>query len=197
MYLSSPARYVALMIVSLVASAVLDRPSLAEETVRIGKSVPQAFGFVPLDVGSRFGIFKKYGVEVEILNFGGAPALNQALAADSADMGLNSGADLALIVRGLPTRAVAASAGAPLEITLLLGADSTIKSVADMKDKGVAVSSLTSLTGWLVAELSRQQGWGPDGIKRISIAQVSGYFPALLTHQVDGITIDLSSAFNA
>ena len=168
----------------------------AEEALKVGKSVPQAFGFVPLDVGVRYNIFTKYGVAVEILNFGGAPALNQALAAGSADIGLNSGADMALIVKGLPTKAVAAMAGAPLEITLVIGADSPIKTVADLKGKSVAVSSLTSLTGWLVAELSRQQGWGADGIKRVSISQVSGYLPALLTHQVDGITIDVSSAFN-
>ncbi len=172
-------------------------PASAETALKVGKSVPQAFGFVPLDIGVRYGIFKKDGIDVEILNFGGAPALNQALAAGSADLGLNSGADMALIVRGLPTKAVAAMAGPPYEITLVVAADSPIKTLADLKGKGVAVSSLTSLTGWLVAELSRQQGWGPDGINRVAIGQVSGYFTALLTHQVDGITIDVSSALNA
>ena len=184
------------MYLALGVGLIFATPANANETLHVGKSVPQAFGFVPLDVGVKYDIFKKNGIDVEIINFGGAPALNQALAAGSADLGLNSGADMALIVKGLPTKAVAAMAGAPLEITLVTGADSTIKTVADLKGKGVVVSSLTSLTGWLVAELSRQQGWGPNGINRVTMGQVSGYLPALLTHQVDGITIDVSSALN-
>jgi len=107
----------------------------AAEALRVGKSVSQAFGFVPLDVGVRNGIFEKNGLDIEILNFGGAPQLNQALAADSADIGLHSGADMALIVKGLPIMAVAAMAGAPLEITVLAGAATPINTVADLKGK--------------------------------------------------------------
>jgi NitT/TauT family transport system substrate-binding protein len=176
----------------------VDRPGAATaETLRVGKSVPQAFGFVPLDIGSRNGIFKKNGLDIEITSFGGAPKLDQALAADAVDIGLNSGADMAFIVKGLPVKAVAAMANAPLELTLVVRPDGSIKTVADLKGKRVAVSQLGSLTGWLVGELSRQQGWGPDGIERIAIGQVSAYWPALQTRQVDGITIDLSSALQA
>jgi NitT/TauT family transport system substrate-binding protein len=172
-------------------------PGSSAETLRVGKSVPQAFGFVPVDIGVRNGIFKKNGLDIEITAFGGAPKLDQALAADAVDIGLNSGADMAFIAKGLPVKGVAAMANAPLELTLVVGPDSSIRAIADLKGKRVAVSQLGSLTGWLVGELSRQQGWGPDGIERIAIGQVSAYFPALQTKQVDGITIDLSSALQA
>jgi hypothetical protein len=35
------------------------------ELLRVGKSVPEAFSFVPLDVGMRVGLFRKYGIEIE------------------------------------------------------------------------------------------------------------------------------------
>jgi NitT/TauT family transport system substrate-binding protein len=172
-------------------------PAADAETLRVGKSVPQAFGFVPVDIGTRNGIFKRNGLDIEITAFGGAPKLDQALAADAVDIGLNSGADMAFIVKGLPVKGVAAMANAPLELTLVVGPEGSIKSVSDLKGRRVAVSQLGSLTGWLVGELSRQQGWGPDGIERIAIGQVSAYWPAMQTKQVDGITIDLSSALQA
>jgi hypothetical protein len=78
------------------------------ETLRVGKSVPQAFGFVPVDVATRNGIFRKNGLDIEITAFGGAPKLDQALAADAVDIGLNTGADMAFIVKGLPVKGVAA-----------------------------------------------------------------------------------------
>ena len=162
--------------------------------LRVGKSVPQAFGFVPLDIGTRTGIFQKYGIDIEILNFGGAPRLNEALTADSVDIGLHSGADMVLIAKGMPVMAVAASAGAPLEITLLAGVETPIRTIADLKGARVTVSSLTSLTGWLAAEFSRRQGWGPTGMTRIEMGQVSASVAALAVHQVDALSIDISTA---
>ena len=37
----------------------------AAELLRVGKSVPEAFSFIPLDVGSETGIFRKHGIEIE------------------------------------------------------------------------------------------------------------------------------------
>jgi len=39
------------------------------------------------------------------------------------------------------------------------------QTVADLKGKTVSISSAGSLTDWLGQNLSRQQGWGTDGIK--------------------------------
>ena len=49
---------------TLVLCAVSSAPASAQ-ILRVGKSVPEAFSFVPLDVGMRTGIFKKYGVDIE------------------------------------------------------------------------------------------------------------------------------------
>jgi len=162
------------------------------ETLRAGKAFPTAFGFVPLDVGVREGIFKKYGLDVEITSFGGAPMLVQALTADAVDIGLDGGSDIAMIAKGLPGLGVGAIGNAPLEITIVAAPNTTMKTVADLKGKRIAVSQVSTLTGWLVSEISRQQGWGMKGIELV--ASGTGGLASLIAGNVDGFTIDLSTA---
>src|ERR1700722_8404787 len=92
--------------------------AFADEALKVGKSVPQAFGFTPLNVGIETGIFKKNGVDVEAVDFGGAPRLAQGLISNAVDLGLGSGPDMANIVKGAPIKAVGAEAGAPMELTI-------------------------------------------------------------------------------
>jgi NitT/TauT family transport system substrate-binding protein len=177
---------------SLLAAIAL--PASADEALKVGKSVPQAFGFTPLNVGIEKGIFKKHGVEVEAVDFGGAPRLAQGLISNAVDMGLGSGPDMANIVKGATIKAVGASAGAPMELTITVGSKSNINTIADLKGRGVAVSQKGSLTGWLVSTLSAQQGWGRDGITLVLMNPMSQVLAALISNEVDGITVDLSTA---
>ncbi len=162
------------------------------DTLKVGKAFPTAFGFVPLDVGVHEGIFKKYNLEIEITSFGGAPMLVQSLTAGAVDIGLDGGTDIAMIAKGLPGKGVGALGNAPLEITIVSAPDSAMKTVADLKDKRISVSQISTLTGWLVSELSRQQGWGVDGIVRVASGNAG--LANLVAGDVDGFTIDLSTA---
>src|SRR5262249_36856699 len=113
------------------------RFAAAAESLKVGKSFPTAFGFVPLDVGVREGIFQKHGLDVEITSFGGAPMLIQALTAGAVDIGLNGGSDIGMIAKGLPGKAVGALGNAPLEITIVSLPDSSMKTVADLKGRKI------------------------------------------------------------
>jgi NitT/TauT family transport system substrate-binding protein len=146
------------------ATSVLSMPNATAETLRVGKSVPEAFSFVPLDVGIRNGIFKKYGLDIEASAVSAGARLQQALAADSIDIGLGSGPEMSAIEKGSPVKAVAAMARPPKLLALLVRPDGSVKTVDDIKGKKVGVSTVNSLTAWLVSELSRQKGWGHDGI---------------------------------
>jgi ABC-type nitrate/sulfonate/bicarbonate transport system substrate-binding protein len=106
-------------ILALLAVA-LSAPAAHGELLRVGKAVPEAFSFVPLDVGMRYGLFKKYGIDIETSAYGGGGMLQQALTADSIDIGLGSGPEMAGIVKGVPVKAVAAMAGPPLLIALMV-----------------------------------------------------------------------------
>jgi len=163
------------------------------DVLRVGKSVPQSFAFSVLDVGIKTGMFEKRGLNLEVSAFGGGPRLIQALSAGSLDIGLATGPDINFLVKGAPAKAVAAIADPPLEMVLLVNGE-TAPSIADLKKKKIGVSGLTSLTAWLTRELSRRQGWGPDGIELVPISTISGNLALFQTRQVDGIVIDLASA---
>jgi ABC-type nitrate/sulfonate/bicarbonate transport system substrate-binding protein len=79
-------------------------------------------------------------------------------------------------------------------LTILAGAGSGIEKPADLKGKKLAVSSLTSLTGWLAVEFSRLQGWGPKGMELVQTGQLSASIAALAVHNIDALSIDVSTA---
>lgn len=159
----------------------------AADKIRAGKSVNTAWAFIPLDVGAAQGIWAKYGLDVDISALTGDAKLQQALTADSLDFGLGSGPSMAFAVKGSPVIAVAAFAGAPRNISVVVGADSAIKTVADLKGKLLAVTTAGSLTDWLVHRLSTQEGWGPDGVRIAALGGFDAEVPALKTKQIDGL----------
>lgn len=181
---------------AILALLALAAPAHAE-VLRVGKAVPEAFSFVPLDVGMRYGMFKKYGIEIEPSAYGGGGKLQQALTSDSIDIGLGSSPEMAGIVKGVPIKAVAAMAGAPRLIALMVRPDGAIKSVDDLKGRRVGVTTANSLTAWLVAELSLRKGWGRDGIGVTPLGAVPGLLAALMMMQVDGFVADISSLLRA
>jgi ABC-type nitrate/sulfonate/bicarbonate transport system substrate-binding protein len=171
-------------------------PASAQEKLRVGKAVAVSFAFLPLDVGVRQGIFKRHGLDVEITAFGGGARLQQALAADSIDMGVSAGPELALLEKGAPVKGVAMPFGPPVYLMLLVRPGDAIKTAADLKGRKIGVSSARSLTGWLAIELSRQQGWGPHGIELVSSPPRTS-LASIKTGQIDGMVTDLTFALRA
>jgi len=103
----------------LLAMAALSAPAGAAETLRVGKAVPFAWTFTPLDVGIEIGQFAKQGLTVEPSAFGGDAKLQQAMAADGIDIGIGSGPGMAFTAKGAPVKAVAAMAGIPTNMALM------------------------------------------------------------------------------
>src|SRR5262249_60505631 len=114
-------------------------PPFAADKVRVGKAVAEAFSFVPPDIGMRTGIFQKHHTELELTAFAGDARMQQAAAADSIDMLLGSGPAMAFIVKGAPIKGVAAMAGPPLLLAIVVRPDGP-KAVAELKGKTVSVS---------------------------------------------------------
>src|SRR5262249_14978632 len=152
--------------------------------------------FVPLDVGVRTGRFKKYGNDIEIANFGGDAKLQQAMAADSIDIALGSGPGLAFIVKGSPVKGIAAMAGPAPLVALGVRNDDTVKSVDDLKGRKIGVSTVGSVTSWIISEVSRQRGWGFDGITQVPVGENAARVAAVRSKALDGCIVDLASALN-
>jgi len=182
---------------SILAIGLALAAPAAAETLRVGKAVPEAFSFVPVDIGMKKGFFQKYGVEAETTAFAGDAKMQQAMASDSIDVALGSGPAMAFIVKGAPVKAIAAMAGPPLLLTLVVRKDdTTIKTPADLKGKRVSVSTAGSLTYWLVSETSRQQGWGPNGINIAPMGVAAPQVAALKRKDIDGMVTDISTALD-
>jgi NitT/TauT family transport system substrate-binding protein len=174
-----------LLIVSAVSAA---------ELIRVGNVGREAFSFVPANIGKEVGIFAKEGLEIEIDGFGGDAKLQQAMAAGAVDVGLGSGPGMAFIVKGSPIKAIAAMAGPPLIFALVVRADGLVKTVDDLKSRKVGISTVGSATSWLMNEVSREHGWGFDGISPVPIGENAARIAALKSGAIDGCVVDIGSA---
>jgi len=173
------------MALAFVCAGVLPRAASSADHVRVGKAVPTAFTFVPLDVGVKEGVFATYDLDVEIINFTGDAKLQQGLASGAIDFGLGSGPGMAFGAKGAPVRAVADYFGAPANIAVIVKEDSPIKTEADLKGKIMAVSTVGSLTEWLTRQIAIRQGWGKDGIRIVATGGGPAMDSAILTGAVD------------
>jgi ABC-type nitrate/sulfonate/bicarbonate transport system substrate-binding protein len=189
-------RHALLLAVGLLGiHALAALPARAAEKLRVGKAVPEAFSFVPLDVGMRQGIFARHGLEIESIAFAGDARMQQAMASDSLDIALGSGPAMAFIAKGAPIKGVAAMAGPPLLLAIVVRPDGP-KTVAELKGKTVSVSTAGSLTYWLVSETSRRQGWGPNGINIAPMGAMPGQIAALKRGDIQGSIMDIGNAFD-
>jgi ABC-type nitrate/sulfonate/bicarbonate transport system substrate-binding protein len=183
------------LIAALVAlGMVLAQPAAAGH-VRVGRPQAGTFQFLPIQVGIEAGIFQKHGIEVEGFDFGGGPRVQQALTAGSIDIAIGSGPELALVAKGAPEIGIAAIADAPSAVVLAVLKDSPIVRAEDLKGKTISVSSKGSLTYWLAQELSRQLGWGPNGINIAPLGATAAQMAALRTRQIDGMVVEVNAGY--
>jgi ABC-type nitrate/sulfonate/bicarbonate transport system substrate-binding protein len=180
----------------LLAAALLGASAAAAaDKVRVGKSVIQPFAFAPIEIGTAEGIWAKHGLEVEVVNFAGDAKLQQGLVADSVDFGLGSGPAMGFLAKGVPAKAVGALANQPLSMGLIVGASSAIRKPQDLKGAKIGVTTNGSLTYWLARELSRQMGWGSDGVETVALGAFSAQIATLKRGQVDGIIMSSSQGY--
>jgi ABC-type nitrate/sulfonate/bicarbonate transport system substrate-binding protein len=169
--------------------------ALALEQVRLGKAVPNSFAFGAAEVGIEAKIFEAEGIKVEVTSFRGDAQLQQALAAGGVDVGLGSGPGLGFRAKGAPAIGVAAMYGPPANLALVLPLDTPIRTIADLKGKRIGVTTAGSLTDWLVRELSRQQGWGSDGMQILALGQMQARLAAIQRGELDGMVIEAATGY--
>jgi ABC-type nitrate/sulfonate/bicarbonate transport system substrate-binding protein len=163
--------------------------ALAADKLRVGKGVPFAFTFVPMEGGVEAGIWAKHGIEPEIHGFGGAARQQQALVAGSVDIGLGSGPSMGFTVKGVPALGIAAFAGPPRSLAVLVLPNSPIKTSDDLKGRKIGITTAGSLTDWLTKRISLAKGWGVDGITPVALGGLEPSLAALKTNQVDGLML--------
>jgi ABC-type nitrate/sulfonate/bicarbonate transport system substrate-binding protein len=167
----------------------------ADDVVRVANVVPTGFTFTGLQIGIDLGIFKKHGLDVRRFDLAGSARGQQALVADSVDIELGAGPELASIPKGAPVKAVAVLTTRPSSVALTVAKDGPVKTVADLKGRKVTISTVGGLSWWLGRQISKREGWGPDGIDLIGVGAVTAQISALRTHQADGAIMDIGSSY--
>ena len=179
----------------IIAALALTPAARAADKVHAAKAAGVAWTFTLLNVGIEQGIFAKYGLDVDTADMAGDARLQQALASGAVDFGLGSGPSMALAAKGGQAIAVAAFAGEPRNLAIIVGKDSPIKTVADLKGKKMGATTKGSLTEWLVQQLSRQQGWGDEGIPMVELGTFDASLAALRVKQVDAMVGALEAGY--
>jgi ABC-type nitrate/sulfonate/bicarbonate transport system substrate-binding protein len=165
----------------------------AQESLRVGRAIANSWSFVPLDVGMAAGIFARHGLAIESVSFTGSARLQQGMAAQSIDIGLSSGPELAMVAKGAPVIGVGAIVLSP-RMTVTVRAKGPIRDTQNLRGKRIGVSTAASLTEWLTRELSRREGWGRDGIAAVALGSDAAQIAAMKTDQIDGLVLDVATA---
>jgi ABC-type nitrate/sulfonate/bicarbonate transport system substrate-binding protein len=163
-------------------------PASAQTTLIVGKANATSDAIIPVDVGDKLGIFKKHGLDLKIVNFGGGSKMVQGLTAGAIDIGDGAGTELAFVAKGAPMLAVCESTGPAPFLGVGVPWDSPIKKLEDLKGKTIGVSSPGSFSDWSGHELARHFGWGPNGVKTVAIGGGPAPIRAgLRAHLVDAV----------
>jgi len=183
----------ALLLVVAAHLSIAATNARAQEALRVGRAIANSWSFVPLDVGMAAGIFAKHGLSIESVSFTGSARLQQGMAANSIDIGLSSGPELAMVAKGAPVIAVGAIVLSP-RMTITVRANGPIRTPQELRGKRIGVSTSASLTEWLTGELSRREGWGREGIQAVALGSDAAQIAAMKTAQIDGLVLDVATA---
>jgi NitT/TauT family transport system substrate-binding protein len=122
------------------------RTASAEDTLKIAEPQKGAWDAGVAEIGQRGGIFKKHGLNLDILYTAAGPESIQAMIAGSIDISVASGISAAVgtFAKGAPIRIISSEmTGAP-DLYWFVPADSPIHTIEDMNGKTVAFSAIGS-----------------------------------------------------
>ncbi len=190
-------RFVAAIFSVIVASSAAAEPANAADQLRVAKGASRAFSFMILDVGIDAGIFKRHGLDIEASSIDGAARLHQAMVADSIDIALGAGTDIAFIAKGSPEKGIGVMATEPLNMALIVRADGPVKQTSDLKSKSIGVTTVGSLTDWFARQINYREGWkDADQAKIVALGSGDGTRAALLTGNIDALVGSLETGYS-
>jgi len=167
-----------------IATFAMTYAVAAEDLVKV--AVPQRGTWdtsVP-ELGQRGGIFKKYGITVEILYTQAGPEAIQSVIAGSMDIATASGAAAAIgtYAKGAPIRLIGSEIiGAP-DLYWYVLPNSPVKAIADINGKTIGYSQAGSSSHTGLLELIKQYNLNATPV---SLGGVQASFTQAMTGQVD------------
>jgi len=140
-------------------------------------------GSVP-ELGQQQGIFKKHGLELDILYTAGGGETLQAVVSGAVDVGLSAGtlAILGAFQKGAPVRIIGASSTGSRELFWYVPADAPIRAMQDAGSATIAYSTTGSSTH--IAVLRFIDTYGLKA-RPVATGDVSATITQVMTRQVD------------
>jgi NitT/TauT family transport system substrate-binding protein len=164
--------------------ATLGVPALAQEKLRV--SVPQRglWDTGVAELGQRAGIFKKYGLELDILFTSGGAESQQAVIGGSMDIATGVGVSGAIgaYSKGAPLRLIGSEMIGSPDLYWYVPVNSPIKTIAEINGKTVGFSVTGSSSHAGLLEFARQNGLD---VKAISTGGMPATFTQAMTGQID------------
>jgi NitT/TauT family transport system substrate-binding protein len=140
-------------------------------------------GAIP-ELGQQAGIFRKHGLNLEIVYTSGGGETLQTVVSGAVDVGLSAGllSIMGAFQKGAPLRIISASATGSPEVFWITKADSPIKTVADAAGRTMSYSTAGSSTQIAVMRFIDQF---KVAAKPTATGSVSATLTAVMTGQVD------------
>ena len=140
------------------ALTALNGTAFAQETLKLAAGQRGNWDTSVAEVGMRGGIFKKHGLNLEIVYTQGSGETLQAVISESVDIGVAVGimGALSAYSKGAPVRVIGAETTGAGDLYWYVKADSPIKTLKDTDGKTIAFSTRGSSTDGVVTAFMQQ-----------------------------------------
>jgi NitT/TauT family transport system substrate-binding protein len=172
-------------LLALGAALIAATPAAwAQDKLKIGVGQRGNYDTAISEVGQRLGIFKKHGLQLEVLWTQGSGETMQALIANSIDVGISLGtlAAMGAFSKGAPVRIIGAEMTGAADLFWYVKADSPIKSLKDTDGKTIAFSTVGASTHSIVMSFVRNQA---PKARAVATGSPPGTLTQVMSGQID------------
>lgn len=168
----------------LVVGGLAFAGAVQAEQLKLAVGTRGAWDTSIAEMGNRSGIFKKHGLDVEILYTQGGAETQQAVLSRSVDIGVAAGTLGALGVasKGAPIRIIGGESTGAGELYWYVPTASPIKTVADMAGHTVGYSTIGSSSHTPLLQLAKQAN---IEVKPVATGGLSATLTQTMSGQVD------------
>lgn len=172
------------LVAAAMAFAMSAGAASAQDTLKLAVGQRGNWDTSVAELGKRAGIFKKHGLELEILYTQGGGETQQAVISGSVDIGVAAGimGVLSAFSKGAPVRVLGAEATGGTDLFWYVKADSPIKSLKDTNGKTIAYSTNGSSTHGIVNAFINENGLQA---KPVATGGPSATVTQVMSNQID------------
>src|SRR5258706_5996145 len=184
-------RLIARICIAGCITLVLAAPAMAQNLEKVRLSIADlSFTFLPHLLARDTGIFRKFGLDVELIYIGGAVGLT-ALATGDLDYSASPDPGLLAVAKGLPFKVVMLTTKSPPFYVI---GRPNIKRAADLVGKKYGISRVGASSYFVSRVIFQKLGVDPDKVTYIQAGSNASRILALSTGSVEGALFSMPTA---